>query len=111
MGKPRDIPFKYFTARLKEIKNFIWIFPGSDTSKNISPGEINEVLLHAVTNGWAKYSYQQIWDFETNTFGVTCAMFEQNGNTRTGYKGQTPSKKRPREDDNCNSHFMKRKLG
>ena len=56
MRKPCDMIFKSFAAQLTEIKNFIPFFPGSDATNNITPEELNKILLHAVPNVWAKKS-------------------------------------------------------
>ena len=68
MCKPHDMIFKSFTAELKEIINFLPLFHGSYATNNIPPEEINEILLHAVPNGWSKQDYLQGWDFEMKTF-------------------------------------------
>ena len=59
MHKPRYIPFKRFVACLKELNNYIPLFPGSSAAKMITPEDLNEILLHAVPNGWAKQAYLQ----------------------------------------------------
>ena len=69
--------FKSFAARLKEINNFLPLFPGSDASKKMEMEELNEILIHAVPNGWAKQSYLQGWDFELKTYRETCTMFKR----------------------------------
>ena len=56
MRKPCNMYFKRFTARLTEIDNFLPLFPGSDPTKNMPAKELNDILLHAVPNGWAKQS-------------------------------------------------------
>ena len=55
--KPSDMPLKHFVAQLTKINNFLPLFPGSDASKNIPPEELNEIILHAVPNGWENQSY------------------------------------------------------
>ena len=55
--------------------------------------ELNDILLHAVPNGWAKQSYFQGWYFEMKTYKETCAMFEQMENDEQVYEGKSPSKK------------------
>ena len=57
MRKPRSMPFKNFAARLTEMNNFLPLFPGSEASKKMETEELNEILLHAVPNAWAKKSY------------------------------------------------------
>ena len=61
MRKPRSMPFKLFYVQLTSINYFIPLFPGSDASKKMPPEELNEILLHAVSSGWSKQSYIQVW--------------------------------------------------
>ena len=76
MRKPRSINFKRFAARLMEISNFLLLSPGLDVSKKITHEELNEILLHAVPNAWAKQSYLRGWYFEMKTYKETCTLFE-----------------------------------
>ena len=97
--------------QLTEINNFLLIFPGTSSPKKIPTEELNEILLHAVTNGWEKQSYLQVWYFEMETLCETCAMFEQIEIYELVYEVQTTSKNIPMEDDNCDSHASKIKGG
>ena len=63
MCKPRDIPSKHFSARLKELNKYLTLFSGSSTTNKIPPEELNKILLHAIPNGWAKQAYLQGWYF------------------------------------------------
>ena len=63
MHKPRDLPFKRFTARLTELNNYLPLFPGSSAAKKTPPEDLNGIILHAVPNGWAKQAYLQGWEF------------------------------------------------
>ena len=63
MRKPLKILFKHFCARHKELNNYLPLFPGSSASKKMPPEELNEILLHAVPNSWAKQASLQVWDF------------------------------------------------
>ena len=77
MHKHRSMTFKRFAARLTEMKKPLPLFPGSDSSKKITPEEPNEVLQHGFPNAWVNKSYIQGWAFEMKTYMETCAMFEQ----------------------------------
>ena len=55
--------FKSFAARLNEMNNFLPFFPGSEKSNKMEMEELNEILLNADPNRWAKKSYLQGWDF------------------------------------------------
>ena len=77
MRKPQIMAFKRFAARLTEINNFLPLFPGSDASKKMEMENLNEILLHAVPNGWTKQSYLQGWVFDLKNYRETCAMFER----------------------------------
>ena len=103
--------FKHFTERLTEINNFLNLFPGLDTTKKVTPEELNEILLHTVTNGWAKQDYLQGCDFEMKTFRETCTMFKQIEIAEQVYKGQKTSKKIPMPYANRDSSVRKRKGG
>ena len=76
-----------------EVNNFLPLFPGSDATKNMPTEEINEILLHAVPNGWYKQAYLQPQDFKMRTFRETYAMFEKMEISEQVYKRQTPYKK------------------
>ena len=57
MHKPQDIPFKCFSTRITELNNYLPLFLRYSTTKKIPPEELNEILLNAVPNGWAKQVY------------------------------------------------------
>ena len=57
MCKPRDIPFKSFTAHLTELNNYLPLFPVSSAAKKMPPEELNGILLYAVPNIWGKQAY------------------------------------------------------
>ena len=59
MRKPQDIPLKCFSAHLKELNNYLPLFPGSRSTKKMPPEELNKILPQAVLNGWAKQAYLQ----------------------------------------------------
>ena len=59
MHKPHNMPFKRFTAGLMEIKKNLPLLPGEYISKKMHPEELNEILPHAVPNGWSKKYYLQ----------------------------------------------------
>ena len=92
MRKPRSMTFKCFAERLKEMNNFLPLFPGLDASKKMEMEELNNILLHAVPNGWSKQSYLQGWGLELKTCRETCAMFKRMEATSQVYEGGAPSK-------------------
>ena len=59
------------------INNLLLIFPES---------ELNDILIHAVPNGWAIQSYPQ-----GLTYRETCAMFEQMDIDEQVYNVKSPS--------------------
>ena len=71
MCKPREILFKLFSARLTELNNYLPLFLGLSASNKMHPEELNEILLHAVLNGWAKHAYLQSWYFEMKKYKAT----------------------------------------
>ena len=103
--------FKHFTERLTEINNFINLFPGLDTTKKVTPEELNDILLHTISNGWAKQDYLKGCDFDMKTFRETCGMFKQIEIAEQVYKGQTHSKQIPMPYANRDSRVRKRKGG
>ena len=70
-----------------EMNNFLPLLPGSEDSKKIKTEELNEIISHAVTNGWANQCYPQGWDFEINIYRETGAMFERLEVNEHVYKG------------------------
>ena len=68
MKKPRDVLFKRFSAQMKELNNYLPLFPVPSAAKKMDPEELNKILLHAVPNSWAKKSYIQGWDFEGSSY-------------------------------------------
>ena len=50
---------------------------------------LNDTLLHAVPNGWAKQAYIQGWYFEMKSYKATCELFEIMGVVEKIYEGGT----------------------
>ena len=59
MRKPQHLQFKIFAARLTELNNYLPLLPGSSAAKKMDPEELNEILLRAVPNAWARQAYIQ----------------------------------------------------
>ena len=76
MCKLCDAPFKRFAARLTELNNYLPLFIGSSVYKKITHKDLNKILLHSVLNGGGKQTYLQGWDFEMQTYKVTCNMLK-----------------------------------
>ena len=76
MRKTQDLPFKCFAAQQMEINNCLPLFPGLVDAKNISPEELNEILLHIIPNSWVNKYYLQVWDFKGKTYKETWEIFE-----------------------------------
>ena len=111
LRKPQSMTLKCFAARLTEINKLPPLLTGSDASKKMEMEDLNEIILHAVPNGWAKKSYLQGWYFEQKTYRETCAMFECMEVTEKVYKEVTLSKIPTRADANLDGHVRKRKGG
>ena len=109
--KPQDIPFKRFSTRLTELNNYLPLLPGSRAAKKMPPEELNEILLRAVPNVWAKQAYQKGWDFEMKIYKDMCELFEGMEVAEKIYKGRNTSKNPPREGANRASHGRKRNVG
>ena len=104
MSKPRKILFKRFSDRLTELNNYLPLFHGLRASKKIPPEELNKIILHTVTDGWAKQSCLQGWYFKMKIYKATCDIFERMEVMEIFYKEGTTSKTLIREDANCASH-------
>ena len=74
MGKHWSLLFKCFASRLTKLNNYLPLLPGLSEVKNIFPEERNEILLHAIPNGWVKQSYLQEWYYEGKTYKDTWEM-------------------------------------
>ena len=68
MRQPRKMEFKRFDARLTKMNNFLPLLHGSDVTKNITPEDLNKILLHVVPNAWAETFHIQGWDFKMKTY-------------------------------------------
>ena len=75
------------------------------------PEDLNDILLQAVPNGWAKQAYIQGWDFEMNRYKATCKLFERMEVAEKIYKGGNTSKTLHKVDANRASHVRKQKGG
>ena len=75
--KSQSISFKYFTAWLTEINNYLPLFPKLIYNKKMTPEELIEILLHVAPNGLVKQFYLQGWDVEGKTHKKTCEIFER----------------------------------
>ena len=58
----------------------------------MAPEELDDILLYAVPNAWAKHAYLQGWDFEVRTYKYTYGMFERIEIVEQVYKGGNTSK-------------------
>ena len=52
--KPQELSFKRFVAHITELKNYLPLPPSSSATNKTLPKELNNILLHAVPNGWGK---------------------------------------------------------
>ena len=82
-----------------------------DEINTIDEAEQNEILLHAVTNGWYTQSYLQGWDLESKKHKETWDMFERMEIAEQFYKGGTPFKIINQEYANRKGHTRNIKGG
>ena len=71
------------------------------------PEELNDILLHAVLNGWGKQAYLQGLYFEMKSYKTTCDIFKLMEVALKIYEGGTPSKIPIRADSERASHCSK----
>ena len=69
--------FKRFAVQLMELNNYLPLLPGSRNAKKMAPEYLNNILLHAITNGWEKQLYLHGWYFKWKTYKDTCNIFER----------------------------------
>ena len=50
--------------------------------------ELNNILFHAVPDGWEKQAYPRGWDFEIKSYKAICNMFKQMEVAEKFYKGR-----------------------
>ena len=75
------------------------------------PETLNEILIHAVANVWARKANLQGWKDEMNSYKATCNMFKILEVAEKVYEYGTTSKTPIREDSNRASHGRKRQGG
>ena len=63
MRKPQYIPMTILAAKLTELNNYLPLFASSSASNKMALEELNEILIHAVTNRWEKQAHIQGWYF------------------------------------------------
>ena len=111
MHKPCKFPFKHFSARITELKNYLPIFPGSSASKKMTAKELNKILLHAVPDSSGKkfLSIGTIfWDEELQSY---MRPVLKNGSHGKIYEVWTTYKNPIREYANRVSRVRKQKGG
>ena len=111
MRKPQGLPFKCFSARLTERNNYLTLFPGSSATNKMPPEDFNNILLHAVPNGWAKQAYLQGQDFQMKIYKSICKLSEIMEVVDKIYEGGNTYKTPSRTNSNRASHDGKRKGG
>ena len=102
---------KIFSAQLKELNNHLPLFPGSSVSNKMAPEELNEIILHAIFNEWAKQAYLQDSSFKGRTCNDTCKMFYRMVIAEQFYECGKTYKNTNREEADPASHISKRKGG
>ena len=73
--------------------------------------ELNDILIYAVPNTWAKHAYLQGWNFEGRTYKDTYEMFEHIKIVEQVYEGGNTSKNTNQEESDRVSHGRKHKGG
>ena len=75
--KPQDTPFKRLATRLTELNIYLPLFPGYSGAKKMPPEDLNEIMLHALQNGWENQAYLQVWAFDMKSYKATYKLFER----------------------------------
>ena len=102
---------KRFAACQTELNNYLPIFPVSSAAKKIPPEDINNILLHAVPNGWAKQAYLQGWEFDIKSYKAMCELFKRMEVAKKIYECGNTYKTPIRVDANRAIHDRKLKGG
>ena len=63
-------------ARLVDLTEYLYLFPGAKLTDKIGMMEINEVLLNIMPNSWSKQAYVQRFDCKSITFKKAVKMFD-----------------------------------
>ena len=102
---------KIFAAKPTKLNNDLYRFPGSSSSKKMAPEELNDILLHAVPNAWAKQAYLQGRYFEGRIYNGICEIFEHMEIIEQFYEGGNTYKNINRAEAEYCSHDRKSKGG
>ena len=73
--------------------------------------ELNDILLHAIPNSWAKQAYIQGWGFEERSYKETCNIFERMEIAEEIYKGGSPTQNTQRAESDRASSGRNKKGG
>ena len=77
MRKPRPLKVRKYAVCLTNINDYLSVFFGLNVNNIIGDKELNEILLHSMTNGWGEQTFLQGFDFEAMPFFKTVInMFE-----------------------------------
>ena len=111
MRRSRVLQFNIFAARRTELNNYLPLFLGSIVANKMYPEELNEILIHAVPNSWARKSYIQGRDFEERSYKETCDMFKRMEISEAIYEGEENSKNTSQAEAYRSSSGRKKKGG
>ena len=84
---PHILKVGRYTAHMVEPNEYLDLFLGLDTGKNICKAELNEIVLHSMPNGWAKQDFIQSFYFETSPFKEAIYMFDHMEIAESIYEG------------------------
>ena len=68
MSNPHELWVRRYAARLIDLNEYLFAFPGAKASDKIGETELNEILLISIPNGWSKQAYMQGFYYEAITF-------------------------------------------
>ena len=87
MRNPHPLKVRNYAVCLTNINEYSAVFMGLNVNNKICDKELNEILLHSMTNGWGEQTFLQGFDFEAVPFLMVTNMFEHMEVVKSIYEG------------------------
>ena len=85
--KPCSLTIRSYVARLIDLNEYLYSFPGETLTDNISVTKLNKILLNSMPNSWSKQAYFQGFDYESINFKKYVKFFEHIEIVESIYEG------------------------